>query len=261
MHPILICGVMVLALTLERSWVIFRASSWNFSRFKKDVLKLVSRGEIAPAAELCKKVTSPAGRVARAILTSGARTEEELLGAAEAESTVVIPNITRRLNYFALLANVATLLGLLGTIFGLILAFSAVGAADPAQRSTFLAKGISEAMNATAFGLMTAVPALLIHGFLLSQAERILERVDEITVALARALAQSIRAAHAPIAAHGAHLAQPAAHGAPAHTPTPAFAAAHPVPSQAAHHAPAAAPRTAPHHAAPNVPNTPPRHR
>ena len=121
-------------------------------------------------------------QVAQAILISGGRTEEELLNAADAESTAVLPPITRRLNYFSLLANVSTLLGLLGTIFGLILAFSAVGAADPSQRSSFLAKGISEAMNATAFGLMMAVPALLVHGFLLSKAERILERVEEISI-------------------------------------------------------------------------------
>ena len=160
MHPILLCGIFVLALTLERSWVIFRASSWNFSRFKSDLLKLVHRGELTQAADLCKKVKSPVGVVAQAILISGGRTEEELLNAGDAESTAVLPPITRRLNYFSLLANVSTLLGLLGTIFGLILAFSAVGAADPSQRSSFLAKGISEAMNATAFGLMMAVPAL-----------------------------------------------------------------------------------------------------
>jgi biopolymer transport protein ExbB/TolQ len=201
MHPILLCGIFILALTLERSWVIFRASSWNFLRFKNDLVNLVHRGDLAQAADLCKKVKSPVGLVAQAVLTSGARTEEELLNAADAESTSVLPPVTRRLNYFSLLANVSTLLGLLGTIFGLILAFSAVGAADPSQRSSFLAKGISEAMNATAFGLMMAVPALLVHGFLLSKAERILERVEEISIAVARAMAKGHRDAAQPVQA------------------------------------------------------------
>jgi len=210
MHPILLCGIFVLALTLERSWVIFRASSWNFSRFKADLIKLVHRGEFSDAADLCKKVKSPVGLVAQAILLSGGRTEEELLNAADAESTSVLPPVTRRLNYFSLLANVSTLLGLLGTIFGLILAFSAVGAADPSQRSSFLAKGISEAMNATAFGLMMAVPALLVHGFLLSKAERILERVEEISVAVARAMAHGQREiAHAVQSRAAGHYAAP----------------------------------------------------
>jgi biopolymer transport protein ExbB/TolQ len=199
MHPILLCGIFILALTLERSWVIFRASSWNFSRFKNDLVNLVNRGDFSQAADLCKKVKSPVGLVAQAVLTSGGRTEEELLNAADAESTSVLPPVTRRLNYFSLLANVSTLLGLLGTIFGLIIAFSAVGAADPSQRSSFLAKGISEAMNATAFGLMMAVPALLVHGFLLSKAERILERVEEISIAVARAMAKGSRDVANPV--------------------------------------------------------------
>ncbi len=188
MHPILLIGVFILALGLERAWVIIRASSLNFGRLKTDIVKHVTRGDVSGAASLCKDVTSPVGQVARAILLSGGRTEDELYAAADAEATVVLPPITRRMNYFALFANVSTLLGLLGTIFGLITAFSAVGAADPSQRSSFLAKGISEAMNATAFGLMVAVPALLIHGFFLSRAERIGEKVDEMTVAIVRAL-------------------------------------------------------------------------
>jgi len=119
------------------------------------------------------------------------------------------------------LANVSTLLGLLGTIFGLILAFSAVGAADPSQRSSFLAKGISEAMNATAFGLMMAVPALLIHGFLLSKAERILERVEEISVSVARGMAHGQREiAHAAHSRAAGQYATPeyAAAGRPSHS-------------------------------------------
>jgi biopolymer transport protein ExbB len=77
-----------------------------------------------------------------------------------------------------MLANTCTLLGLLGTIFGLITAFSAVGASDPAQRGAFLAAGISEAMNTTAFGLLVAIPTLLIHGFLAGKVEGIFDAVD-----------------------------------------------------------------------------------
>jgi biopolymer transport protein ExbB/TolQ len=89
-----------------------------------------------------------------------------------------------------MLANVATLLGLLGTIFGLTTAFSAVGAADPAQRSAFLAAGISQALNTTSFGLIVAVPTLVAHGFLVSTVERIVEQVDDVSVRLVRGLAK-----------------------------------------------------------------------
>jgi biopolymer transport protein ExbB/TolQ len=83
-----------------------------------------------------------------------------------------------------MLANAATLLGLLGTIFGLTTAFAAVDAADPSQRSAFLAAGISQALNTTAFGLIVAVPALLVHGFLVSKVEGIVDSVDALSVRL-----------------------------------------------------------------------------
>jgi biopolymer transport protein ExbB/TolQ len=200
MHPILLTGVLIFALALERAWVILRASSWNFGRLRNDLVKHATRGDLQSAASLCRDVASPVGQVARAIVTSGGRTEDELFAAADSEATVVLPPIARRMSYFSLFANVATLLGLLGTIFGLITAFSAVGAADPSQRSSFLAKGISEAMNTTAFGLLVAVPGLLIHGFLLSRVERITERVDEIAVALVRAMAHGAARESAPAA-------------------------------------------------------------
>ncbi len=218
MHPILGIAVAIMGLAFERGWVIVRASSWNFGRLKHDILKHVGRGDVAGAADLCKNVKSPVGQVAHAILLSSGRTEEELFSSADAEASIVMPPIARRLSYFALLANVATLLGLLGTIFGLITAFSAVGAADPSQRSSFLAKGISEAMNATAFGLLVAVPSLLIHGFFTSRVERISERMDEMAVAVARGLAMA-RTRDA-----GAHA--PAAR--PSASPTPSGATSHP---------------------------------
>ena len=86
--------------------------------------------------------------------------------AADDAATLALPPLSRRLPHLNVLANVATLLGLLGTISGLITAFSAVGAADPAQRSAFMAAGISTALNATAFGLIIAIPTLILQGFL-----------------------------------------------------------------------------------------------
>lgn len=219
MHPILGIAVAIMGLALERGWVIVRASSWNFGRLRSDILKCVGRGDVSGANELCRNVKSPVGQVASAILTSSGRTEEELYASADAEASIVMPAIARRLSYFALLANVATLLGLLGTIFGLITAFSAVGAADPSQRSSFLAKGISEAMNATAFGLLVAVPALLIHGFFTGRVERISERMDEMTVAVVRGLAAArSRSEHTPMT----QAPRPAA------APTPSSASAMP---------------------------------
>lgn len=188
MFIILATGVVMLAIVLERFWVITRAGSLNTGRFVKDVVKQLGSGDFQAAANTCRKVKSPAGRVAYAIVSSGQANEETLNNAADGAAVVVLPALSKRLPYLSMLANVATLLGLLGTIFGLTTAFSAVGAADPAQRSTFLAAGISQALNTTAFGLMVAVPAMVAHSFLVGRVESIVEQIDEVSVKLVRAM-------------------------------------------------------------------------
>ena len=94
------------------------------------------------------------------------------------------------------------------TISGLIVAFSAVGAADPAQRSAFMAKGISTALNATAFGLMIAIPTLILQGVLVGMVERVAEQVDETAIRLAQAMTPRAESPAVPLAAM---VARPAA--------------------------------------------------
>ena len=96
----------------------------------------------------------------------------------------MIPKLERRLPYLALIANIATLLVFLGTTSGLIQAFGAIALAEPAQRQAILAKGISEAMNATAFGLITAIFTMVLHSILTNRAQKILEEIDEFGVKL-----------------------------------------------------------------------------
>lgn len=187
MFIILATGVVMVAIIAERFWVIGRAGSLNSGRFVKDVVKQLSAGDLNGAMTLCRKVKSPAGRVAYAIVSTQG-SEETLNNAADGAAVVVLPALSRRLPYLSMLANVATLLGLLGTIFGLTTAFAAVGAADPSQRSAFLAAGISQALNTTAFGLMVAVPAMIAHSFLVGRVEGIVEQIDEVSVKLVRAM-------------------------------------------------------------------------
>jgi biopolymer transport protein ExbB/TolQ len=124
-----------------------------------------------------------------------------------------MPPLTRRLAHLNVLANIATLVGLLGTIAGLITAFAAVGAADPSQRSAFLAHGISMALNATAFGLVVAIPTLVTQGFLVGLVEGIAEQVEESGIRVSRAMLGS-GAAHGQLVAMPARAAAPAAGGA-----------------------------------------------
>jgi biopolymer transport protein ExbB len=182
MYVILLTGVAILGLAAERFWVIARAARINHGKLMRDVLQRVAKGDVGSAADLCRKVKGPVATVAHAILSRHDVDEERLQNAADGAATIVLPPLSRRLPYLNTLANVATLLGLLGTIFGLTTAFSAVSAADPAQRSAFLAVGISQALNTTAFGLIVAVPTLILHSFLVSKVENIVENIDEASV-------------------------------------------------------------------------------
>jgi biopolymer transport protein ExbB len=188
MFVILGAAVLMLAITMERFWVIGRAGMLNSGKFLKDLCAHVSKGDLKQAASLSRKIKSPAGRVAFAIVSTNADDEDTLNNAADGAAMVVLPGLSKRLPHLSMLANVATLLGLLGTIFGLTTAFSAVGAADPSQRSAFLAAGISQALNTTAFGLMVAVPAMIAHGFLVGKVESIVGQVDEVSVRLVRVM-------------------------------------------------------------------------
>ena len=96
----------------------------------------------------------------------------------------VVPRLEKRTHYLATLANIATLLGLLGTIIGLTAAFSSVAAADPADKANLLSASISVAMNTTAFGLMVAIPLLLIHAVMQTKTSELVDTLEMATVRL-----------------------------------------------------------------------------
>jgi len=93
-----------------------------------------------------------------------------------------VPNLEKRTPYLATFANIATLLGLLGTIIGLIQAFTAVAAADPAEKANMLSASISVAMNTTAFGLMVAIPLLLIYTVLQTKTTQLVDSLEMASV-------------------------------------------------------------------------------
>lgn len=191
MHAILAMGVIILAIVVERSIVIGRAAALNSRKFTDDLLQSVGRNDLNAARQLANRFHTPVAKVAQAMLQVGAADEAALQAAADDAATLALPQLVRRLPHLGVLANSATLLGLLGTIFGLMTAFSGVGVADPSQRSAFLAAGISEALNTTAFGLIVAVPTLLLQGWLSGRVEAIAEHADEIGIRLSRALSHA----------------------------------------------------------------------
>jgi biopolymer transport protein ExbB/TolQ len=117
---------------------------------------------------------------------------ERIRNSIEETTLHTVPLIEKRTNYLAMIGNVATLIGLMGTIYGLILSFAAVGAPgiDPSQKSTLLAQGISAAMNTTLSGLAIAIPCIIIFSFYHAKTQKIIDDIDEHSLKLANLLTE-----------------------------------------------------------------------
>jgi len=179
MIPILVVAVFALAIAFERLFYILFRANINANAFMAQIQKLIMANNIDRAIKLCNSEPHAAlPRVVKAGLTRANRNEKDIENAIDEAILEVGPKVNKRTNYLAMLANVATLLGLLGTIWGLIEAFKAVATAPPELKQSMLAGGISMAMYTTAGGLMVAIPVLLIHAIVLNRSNKILDDVD-----------------------------------------------------------------------------------
>ena len=190
MHAVLVIAVVVIATVIERT-IVIGAAAINGRKLTEDLVRSVGRGDLAGAQRISTHSKAPVAQVAQAMIQSGVRDEEALQGVADDAATLCLPGLSKRLPQLGVLANSATLIGLLGTITGLITAISGVGVADASQRSAYLAAGISEALHTTAFGLVIAIPTLMIQGWLNSRVENIAQDCDEMSIRLGRALAHA----------------------------------------------------------------------
>ena len=170
MFPILLTGAIAAAITIER-WVTLAKMRARNQRTWGRVEPAIASGDFDKARELLSKDESPiAHMLSMGLALQGAVRRRDDVEKAMQESMIeIVPQLEKRTHYLATLANVATLLGLLGTVSGLIHAFAAVATVNPADKANLLSASISEAMNCTAFGLMTAVPILVLHAFLQSK--------------------------------------------------------------------------------------------
>jgi biopolymer transport protein ExbB len=191
MHAVLVIAVLVVAIILERVIIIRRASTLDGGKLTDDLVRRVQGGDLNGARQLVRGSSVPLASVASAMLESTPGDVKSLQAAGDDAATLVLPDLTRRLSYLGMLANSATLIGLLGTITGLITAISGVGVADAAQRSAYLSAGIAEALHTTAFGLMIAIPTLLVQGWLNGRVEGIADQMDHLSIRLGRALEQA----------------------------------------------------------------------
>jgi len=191
MWALLLTAAFMIAIALERGYYIWIKSSLNSGKFMSEIRRLVSAGKYEQALELCESAKDKAlAIVVSAGLRKVASTEtidfRAIQNSVDEGTLEVIPKLQERTGFLAMIGNIATLIGLMGTIYGLILAFSAVSEAgyDAAQKSAFLAAGISTAMNTTLMGLAIAVPAILFYTFLHNKTMQIIDDIDEHTVKL-----------------------------------------------------------------------------
>lgn len=149
-----------------------------------NIRKKVLTNEVQTAIQDCASSKSLLANVMRNGLKRANQSKEQIQDTLEGSILEAIPHIEKRLGYLALIANVSTLIGLLGTIYGLIQSFAAVASADAASKAELLALGISKAMNTTAFGLISAITIMVIHQLLTNKAEKIMGELEHFSVKL-----------------------------------------------------------------------------
>jgi biopolymer transport protein ExbB/TolQ len=191
MYVISLFAAAALAIAIERFYYIMIRSNINADKFMAEIRKLVAGGNMDRAIALCDKGKQKALpfvvlRGLKRAIESEALDFRAIQNAVDEGTLEVIPKLQERTNYLSMFANVATLTGLMGTIFGLIIAFDAVGGEGipEADKTRYLAAGISAAMNTTIFGLMVAIPSLIAYTFLTNRTTKIVDEMDEHLVKL-----------------------------------------------------------------------------
>ncbi len=183
MYPIVIVLAVGMAIAIERWLYLTMATASNKSLWKK-VTPYLKAGNLSGAMQVTRQSKAAIAQ----IMTYGlnrvrsARRREDVEQAMEESLMEVMPKLEKRTHYLATFANIATLLGLLGTIIGLINAFTAVSNANPAEKADLLSASISVAMNTTAFGLIVAIPLLLVHTLLQTKTTEIIDSLEMASV-------------------------------------------------------------------------------
>ena len=179
MYPIAIVMAVGVAIAIERFIFLSKEKRSNRQTFE-EILPILQKRDFRAALNYANSAESKLGGIfanAIARMPSSQRREDIEL-AMEEGLMEAVPQLEKRTQYVATLANIATLLGLLGTIMGLIAAFSAVANAAPAEKAALLSQSISVAMNTTAFGLMAAIPLILLHSYLQSKTSDIVDSLE-----------------------------------------------------------------------------------
>jgi biopolymer transport protein ExbB len=194
MHPILLVFAVGFAIAVERYITLTMVTKKN-QMVWKDIQPLLAKGEFDKAYKLTSDDESTIAQVLNMGLSlqGAVRRREDIEIAMEESMMEIVPRLEKRTPYVALCSSIATLLGLLGTIMGLIQAFTAVANANPAEKADLLSASISVAMNTTAFGLMVAIPLLIIHAVLTSKTGDIVDSLEMASVKALNVFSKRVR--------------------------------------------------------------------
>jgi biopolymer transport protein ExbB len=191
MYPILVVLAIGVAIAIER-YIYLSVSRRNNRKILAECMPLLQNGDLKQVYSLTAKSKTTIGQ----ILSQGlarlktATSRDDIETAMEESMMEAIPRLEKRTHYLAMFANIATLLGLLGTIIGLIKAFTAVAQVDPSMKAEILSSSISVAMNTTAFGLMVAIPLIFIYTVLQTKTTEIVDSFEMATIKIVNLMMQ-----------------------------------------------------------------------
>ena len=183
MYPILVVLAFGIAIAIERYIAIAKARKESIDVWEQ-VQPMLEHGRFEEALAYTEESTAPVGKILNLGLArqGSVRRRDDIEIAMEEGMMEVIPILEQRTHYLALFANISTLLGLLGTIMGLIEAFTAVAKANPAEKADLLSASISVAMNTTAFGLMAGIPLLIMHAVISTKTSQVVDNLEMASV-------------------------------------------------------------------------------
>jgi len=174
-----------LAIVLDRGFFIMFRYNINGPAFMNKIQKLVEARNFERAIQLCNAAPHAAlSQVLKAGLLKAGRDQREIQNAVDESALELLPKLQKRTPHLLVIANVSTLLGLLGTIFGIIIAFKAVGEVEASMKQKVLTRGIAIALYTTAFGLVVAIPTLVAHAVIEAKMIKIIDEIDEFSVKL-----------------------------------------------------------------------------
>lgn len=173
-------GIFGFVLVFDRIKALYFDYTLPVEPFMKQVMSLLDEGKTEEAITYCAaNKEKPLAYVIKRILERSDRDEKAINKSLDIAASEIAPQLVKNLNHLPMVANVVTLIGLFGTVIGLIVAFKAISFADPSQKQTVLAQGISTAMTATAAGLVVAIPVMFVYSFLFTRQAKLFAEIDQ----------------------------------------------------------------------------------